>query len=138
LNRACLQVRVPWTSCSASGLEGVVGPTVVPHETACYLCYKMRAVACAADPEDEFAHQRQLDRRKQDDSGRRENHPFAAGVVADLAGLEAFKLLTGLAEPSAKGGIVVFDFLTLSCRRHVVLRKPWCPTCSPLGAQPAR
>jgi adenylyltransferase/sulfurtransferase len=138
LNRACLQAGIAWTSCSATGLEGVVGPTVVPHETACYLCYKMRAVACASDPEDEFAHQRQLDRRKQDDSGRRENHPFATGVVADLAGLEAFKFLTGLAEPSAKGGVVVFDFLTLACRRHVVLRKPWCPACAPRGTPPAR
>jgi hypothetical protein len=28
-----------------SRLEVIVGPTVVPGQTACYLCYRMRAVA---------------------------------------------------------------------------------------------
>jgi adenylyltransferase/sulfurtransferase len=131
LNRACLQARIPWTSCAVSGLEGIIGPTVVPFETACYLCYKMRAVACAANPEDEFSYQRFLDLRKQDDSGRRENHPFGVGVVGNLMGLEALKCLTGVTEPSARGRIVVIDLLSLSSSKHTVLRKPWCPACFP-------
>ncbi len=129
LNRACLQARVRWTSCSVSGLEGIIGPTVVPFETACYLCYKMRAVACAVDPEEEYSHQRFLDRRKTDDSGRRENHPFGAGAVGNLVGLEALKCLTGVTELSTRGQIMVVDLLTLSCSKHTVLRKPWCPAC---------
>jgi adenylyltransferase/sulfurtransferase len=131
LNRACLKANIPWTSCAVSGFEGVVGPTVVPHETACYLCYKMRSVACAANPEDELAHQRRLDRRRRDDSDRRENHPFGVGAVGHLVGLEAVKCLTGLAPPSALGRIVILDFLALACRAHTVLRMPWCPACSP-------
>jgi adenylyltransferase/sulfurtransferase len=131
LNRACLKANIPWTSCAVSGFEGILGPTVVPNETPCYLCYKMRAVACAANPEDDLAHLRRLDRRKRDDSDRRENHPFSAGAVGHLIGLEALKCLTGIAEPSALGRIVVLDFLTLACRAHTVLRMPWCPACSP-------
>jgi adenylyltransferase/sulfurtransferase len=131
LNRACLKARIPWTSCAVSGFEGTIGPTVVPHETACYLCYKMRAVACAANPEDELVHLRRLDRRKRDDSDRRENHAFGVGAVGNLMGLEAVKCLTGIAEPSARGQIVILDFLTLACRAHTVLRMPWCPACSP-------
>jgi adenylyltransferase/sulfurtransferase len=131
LNRACLKARITWTSCSVSGFEGIVGPTVVPSETACYLCYKMRAVACAANPEDELAHLRRLDRRKRDDSDRRENHAFGVGAVGNLIGLEAVKCLTGIAEPSALGRIIVLDFMTLACRTHAVLRMPWCPACSP-------
>jgi adenylyltransferase/sulfurtransferase len=131
LNRACLKARIPWTSCAVSGFEGIVGPTVVPHETACYLCYKMRAVACSANPEDELAHVRRLDRRKRDDSDRRENYSFAVGAIGHLMGLEAVKCLTGIAEPSALGRIVILDFLTLACRSHTVLRMPWCPACSP-------
>ena len=69
LNRACLQAGVRWTSGSVSAFEGIVGPTVTPFETACYLCYRMRAVACTENPEQEFAHLRFLDRRKRDDSG---------------------------------------------------------------------
>jgi hypothetical protein len=51
LNRACLKKRVRWTSATVSAFEAVVGPTVFPHETACFLCYQMRVVACADDPD---------------------------------------------------------------------------------------
>jgi bacteriocin biosynthesis cyclodehydratase domain-containing protein len=134
LNRACLKARIPWTSCAVSGFEGIIGPTVVPSETACYLCYKMRAVACAANPEDALAHLRRLDRRKRDDSDRRENLAFSVGAVGNLMGLEAIKCLTGIAKPSALGQIIVLDFLTLASRSHTVLRMPWCPACSPTAS----
>jgi bacteriocin biosynthesis cyclodehydratase domain-containing protein len=128
LNRTCLQEGIPWTSASVSALEGIIGPTVIPGETPCYLCYKMRAVACADNPEDEFSQLRFLDRRKQDDSGRRENHVFGVGIVGNLLGLEAFKVLTSM-PAAAAGRIVIIDFLELTTKKHVVLRKPWCPAC---------
>jgi bacteriocin biosynthesis cyclodehydratase domain-containing protein len=129
LNRACLKASIRWTSCTLSGTEVVLGPTVYPFETACYLCYKMRAVACSGNPEDEFSYERFLDRRKQDDSGKRENLVFGAGLMANWLGLEAMKEVSGVAEPSALGAIVAFDLLRFSCTKHVVLRKPWCPAC---------
>jgi bacteriocin biosynthesis cyclodehydratase domain-containing protein len=135
LNRACLKAGIRWTSCALSGAEVVLGPTVHPFETACYLCYKMRAVACAGNPEDEFAYERFLDRRKQDDGGRLENLVFGAGLLANWLGLEAMKELSGIAEPASLGGIIAFDLLAFTCTRHVVLRKPWCPAC--FKAEPA-
>ncbi len=96
LNRACLQSGVRWTSGSVSAFEGIVGPTVTPFETACYLCYRMRAVACTENPEQEFAHLRFLDRRKRDDSGSRENLVFGAPIVGNLLAMEAFRVLLGL------------------------------------------
>jgi molybdopterin-synthase adenylyltransferase len=129
LNRACLAARVRWTSCALSGSEVVVGPTVHPFETACYLCYKMRAVSCANNPEDAFSFESFLDQRKQDDSGSRENLAFSAGLAANLVALEAVKELTGVVPASAEGRIVVLDLLTLNTTKHVVLRKPWCPAC---------
>src|SRR5271165_5518954 len=129
LNRACLQARIPWTSCSVSGFECVLGPTINPYETPCYLCYKMRAVACAENPEDEFALQRFLDRRKNDDSGRRENLVFGVGMIGNLAGLEVMKALTDFQQPSSAGRIIVLDLLDVTTKKHLVLRKPWCPAC---------
>jgi adenylyltransferase/sulfurtransferase len=129
LNRVCLRAGIRWTSCATSGLEVVVGPTVHPLETACYLCYKMRAVACSHNPEQEFAFQHFLDRRKRDDSGRRENLVFGTGLAGNLLGLEALKELTGVAPPAAVGRILVLDLLDLSLTKHLVLRKPWCPAC---------
>ena len=50
LNRVCLEQRISWTAGTASAFMGVVGPTVIPYETACYLCYQGRAIACLDDP----------------------------------------------------------------------------------------
>jgi bacteriocin biosynthesis cyclodehydratase domain-containing protein len=135
LNRACLQARQSWTAAAVSGLEGVIGPTIVPFETACYLCYTMRSVACAYSPEDEFTHRQFLDRRQRDDSPVRENHVFGVGAVANLVGLEVLKALSGLIQPATRGRIVSLDFLSLESTTHLVLRKPWCPAC--FAAPPA-
>jgi adenylyltransferase/sulfurtransferase len=134
LNRACLSAGLRSTSGSVSAFEGVIGPTVTPFETACYLCYRMRAVACAENPEEEFAHLRFLDRRKRDDSGQRENVVFGAPIVGNMLALEAFRVLLGL-PAAASGRIVVFDVLESTSQKHVVLRKPWCPACFPKRAE---
>ena len=129
LNRVCLRAGIKWTSCALSGPEIIVGPTVHPAETACYLCYKMRSVACAGNPDDEFAFESFLDQRKQDDSARHENLVCGVNLAAGLVSLEAIKSLSGVLSPSAVGKIIVFNLLDLTSTKHVVLRKPWCPAC---------
>lgn len=131
LNRACLKTNTRWISCTLSGSEIIVGPTVHPYVTPCYLCYKMRTVACAGNPEDAFAFEKMLDRRKRDDSSRRENLVFGAGLAANMLALETLRELTGLAPVPTSGKIVIFDLLDMSTSKHVVLRKPWCPACFP-------
>lgn len=129
LNRVCLQAGIKWTSCALSGPEIIVGPTIHPAETACYLCYKMRTVACAGNPEDEFAFESFLDQRKRDDSAQHENLVCGVDLAAGLVTLEAIKSLSGVLAPSAVGKIIVFNLLDLTSTKHVVLRKPWCPAC---------
>lgn len=133
LNRVCLAENIRWSSCSSTAMEVIVGPTIVPMETACYMCYKMRAVACADDPEAEFAFERLLDRRKQDDSGRRENLNVTAAIASNLLGLEVVKLVSGIMPSQTIGRILVFDLLDLSIKKYMVLRKPWCPACFAKG-----
>lgn len=133
VNRACLKSGTRWTSCALAGTEVIIGPMVYPFQTACYLCYKMRSVACAGNPEDDFAFEQFLDRRKRDDSGHRENLTFAAGIAANMLGLEVLKELSGILSPATRGSIIVVDLLELSMSRHVVLRKPWCPACFRVG-----
>jgi adenylyltransferase/sulfurtransferase len=128
LNRVCLEARIPWCSGTASAFEGVVGPTVVPYETACYLCYQMRSVACRDDPVDALAELQEQDRLKEDLSPQRENLAFGSSVVGNLLALETFRVLTG-AEPVTAGRLLTFDFMSLTSRQHVILRKPWCPAC---------
>ena len=137
LNRVCLADGRRWLTCALAGAEVVVGPVMHPGRSACYLCYRMRVVACAGNPEDAFAYERYLDGRKRDDSARRENLVFGAGLVANLVGLEVVKLLTDVMEPSLVGRILTVRLADLAVRRHTVLRKPWCPACfSPEQADP--
>lgn len=129
LNRASMTTGIPWISCSVSGFEVAIGPTVRPKETPCYLCYTMRSVACADNPEDDFKLQRFFDHRKRDDSGQRENLVFAVGLAANLMGLEALKALTNIAPGATNGSVLVVDMIEMSMKKHVVLRHPRCPIC---------
>lgn len=131
LNRVCLNLAIPWTSASPGGLEIILGPTVIPGETACYMCYSMRLVACADSPETEFKYQSFLDRRKHDDSGRHANLVSGVALAGQMAALEAVKAVSGFAPPACRGRVVVFDLRELTAGKHVVLRKPWCPACFP-------
>lgn len=128
LNRACYRTQLRWTHGELSAFEAVLGPTVTPSETACYLCYQMRSVACSENPEEEFAQLRYLDRRQRDDGGRRENLVFGSGIAGNMLAAEAFRILLGLPS-SVPGRIAVLDFMDLTLTKHVVLRKPWCPVC---------
>jgi adenylyltransferase/sulfurtransferase len=131
LNRVCLADGLRWVTCSLDGAEVTVGPAVRPGESACYLCYRMRLVACAGNPEDAFAFEKYLDRRRRDDSARQENLVFGAGLAANLLGLEVLKDLTGVAEPSLVGRVLTVGLTDLNVQKHAVLRKPWCPACFP-------
>jgi molybdopterin-synthase adenylyltransferase len=135
VNRACLKLGIRWSTCALSGSEVIIGPTMHPHTTPCYLCYKMRMVACAGNPEDAFAFEKILDRRKQDDSSRRENLVFGAGLAANMLALEVLRELIGLTPVPTQGKIVIFDLLDMSSSKHVVLRKPWCPACYPAASR---
>lgn len=129
LNRVCLAARKNWIACSLAGAEIIVGPAMHPGNGPCYLCYRMRTVACAGNPDDAFAYERFLDRRKRDDSSRRENFVFGAGLAANFIGMEIVKELTGLAEPSLVGRILTVRLTDLAVEKHSVLQKPWCPAC---------
>jgi adenylyltransferase/sulfurtransferase len=135
VNRVCLAQQIRSIVGSVSGMEVVIGPVIRPGETPCYMCYKMRAVACAEDSEGEFAFERMLDQRRQDDSARRENLSFATGIAGNLLGLEAFKLITGAIPVPDVSRVMVFDLIDMTMKKHVVLRKPWCPACFPEGQE---
>ncbi len=129
LNRACLRTKIPWISAASSGFEVMLGPTVYPGETACYLCYRMRAVACADDPEARFDFESFLDRRKSDDCGQKANLVFGSGIAGHLAGMEVLKALCIPELLATRGRIQIVDLRDFSSVTHVVLRKPWCPAC---------
>jgi len=129
LNRVCVGLLQPWLAVCTAGTEVLVGPLMRSPDTACYLCFCMRLVAAAQNPEDEYALKSLLDRRKRDDTATHESLVFGEGIAGQLAALEVVKVLCGLPAAAMDGQLQVFDLLTLSSQRHRVLRKPWCPVC---------
>jgi molybdopterin-synthase adenylyltransferase len=128
VNRACFANHIPWIASAAQGYEAIVGPTIEPGRTACYLCATMRAAACASDPYRAFTVQSFFDRQERDDSDRRENLVFGVGIAANLTALETFKRICGLPQTTV-GSMLVVDLVKPSFDRYVVLRKPDCPVC---------
>lgn len=111
------------------GSQVIVGPTVLPRETSCYVCYRMRSIAATGSPESAFAVEKHFDRTKEDRAAVRQNLGFGIGIAAQFLGLEAMKLITGFAPPALAGRVLTVDLMSLETRRHTVLRNPWCPNC---------
>lgn len=116
VNRVARRTGLRWTASHSSATEVVLGPTVYPGETACYVCYQMRSVACSDDPAAELAALRRREPTQECPTG-------VAGLLGQMLALEAVNR-------SAKGAIVVVDAVTLCSQRHAVLRVPACPICS--------
>ena len=115
--------RVAWLALPPfDGRLAPIGPLVVPGETACLACYRLRRAA-TSDCRDEL---RAL-----------EHTPSSAraataleSLVAGVATLALLRYLAGL-DPTLPGSFYALDAgVPLSLSRHRVLRVPRCPACS--------
>ncbi|MBE9005439.1 TOMM precursor leader peptide-binding protein [Fortiea sp. LEGE XX443] len=130
LNRLCLKMQRPLLPGGAAGVGGTVGPLVFSQENPCYLCYRMRSMACAKLPEAELAIEQFLNRERRSQPRLRESLPIGQMLVGSYLALEAVKMLLGL--PIATDGkLLHLDLLGTKLTHNVVLKKPGCPHCSP-------
>ncbi|WP_242040299.1 TOMM precursor leader peptide-binding protein [Anabaena subtropica] len=129
LNRLCLKMQRPLLPGGAAGVEGTVGPLVFAQDGPCYLCYRMRSMACAKLPEAELAIEQLLNRERRSQPRLRENLPIAQMLVGSYLALDALKMLLGLAI-ATDGKMLHLDLLGTKLTHNVVLKKPGCPHCS--------
>jgi molybdopterin-synthase adenylyltransferase len=131
LNTACLDAKVPWVSYRHHGTRLEIGPTVVPHESACFRCYEVRRMSNSP------GFQQELEIRKR----LAENGTGVGGLNitlgADILALETVKVLTGFATAATYGHVFVMDIVTLESRLHPVLKVPRCPACGKAQGQSA-
>jgi bacteriocin biosynthesis cyclodehydratase domain-containing protein len=131
VNRAAVAANVPALFAEISTHVATVGPGVLPGQTACYMCYRMRRIACDENYEESMAYERFLNERKQPAFSSRATAPALPAYVASLLANEVFKLIA-LRHPMTLGGKVLqFDALTLETHTDSVLRQPECPACRP-------
>lgn len=125
--------RLRYLLAHVEGLSAVLGPVVVPGETACWECLRSRRLA--NDPA--FEETALLQSRLLSGAGgarRRLSPPGAAALLGGLILGEAVKLLTGYAPSQLVGRQLDFDLLHHSARVHDLVRLPWCPVCGGAAA----
>jgi len=95
---------------------GLIGPTVVPHQSACYRCFALRREADLPVP------------RAIESSIAAAPAPLFA-CVGGLMALEAMRIISGLALPQTMGRVLKVDFFAPEMTWLRVLRLPNCPDC---------
>ena len=123
-NAEALDRGVPWLPVVPfDGTVAGVGPLVVPGETACHTCYRLRRTVDGLAP-----GERTL----------RAHHLSSPATDAMLAGIAAAAAVRWLAtgDTSAVGALLAVELEPhVAVTRHPVYRVPRCPSCSPLAGR---
>ena len=129
VNRAAFEANKVAAFVTLDVSRAVVGPIVYPGETACYMCYRMRAIACEDDYFASMAFEELRDRKRETSSEREPTFlplvPMAAGLITG----EIAKTLTAVGRHALAGKVIELDGLGGLFTEHDVLRQPSCPTC---------
>lgn len=112
---------------SAQGV-GLIGPTVIPKQSACYKCYELRRNANLLNYEEIMQYESRLRQMPDIRSELVAPRPFAA-LIGGLLALEALRLLSGLVAPQTVGHILRVNFNAPEMTYHRILRLPNCPAC---------
>jgi ribosomal protein S12 methylthiotransferase accessory factor len=130
VNQASLEYNIPALYTEVKAHLAFVGPMVIPDQTACYMCYRMRSIANANDFEEAITYEEYLDHTKSPALHERAALPTMPSFIANLAALEIVKHLLSITSSGLSGRVLEFDALTLETQFHPILQKPDCPVCS--------
>ena len=135
LNRACIESKVRWTSARIDRYSAIIGPFIIPRQTACFTCFELRSRANADYPADHEALHRHWKAADPQPQAWPSLAPFT-DVVANLLAIDLLRVLGGQHMSAATGRIIRFDLHTLGSRPHEILKLPRCPSCSRLDSHP--
>jgi ribosomal protein S12 methylthiotransferase accessory factor len=119
---------VPSLGAHLDGLDAVIGPGVVPGETACWECCRLRRLAVSDRPEIDHALHAALLAERQGTRAHTYFPPMPALLGHALA-LAAMDLLERPGAHPLRGRLLVQNLITMETELHTVLRMPHCPVC---------
>ena len=128
VNARSLASGTRWMRVALAGTSAHLGPTVIPHETACYACFERRRMTHEPDL-DAFAAYRARRAPASPDASDGSLAPLAATLAAQSA-MEVMRLLTAFAPAVTIGRYWEWNAASPSATAHEVLRVPRCPGCS--------
>ena len=126
IKTVALDKKVMWTMVTMDGVEGIIGPTIVPHETACYTCYEMR-LECNIDAYTEYLqYKKYLDEHPETYAETIGIPPFADIIAGFLVSDVPIMLQTS---GVTFGRQVIINFPAQKIEVNNVLKLPRCPSC---------
>jgi ribosomal protein S12 methylthiotransferase accessory factor len=129
LNTASVTHGVPVIYSQLAAHIALVGPVVVPTQSACYACWRRRSLACEDFYSEAMAYEDLLNRQRQPRLHERPALPALAAYTGSLVALEAVKLLLAVGSGTLAGKVHEFDALRFHSQTHTLLRVPNCPEC---------
>lgn len=128
INKFSQSRNIPLLHCLANGTQATVGPLVVPGQTACLTCYRLRM-----NSQVEFYEQQRAFEAWIKSNGHRRARsgtpPVLTNMAAAMAMLELIKHVTEVYEPEIYDKFISIDALTLEVISHQLLKLPRCPDC---------
>jgi bacteriocin biosynthesis cyclodehydratase domain-containing protein len=131
-NRHCLSQGISFLPVVLRRMVGLVGPFVVPTETACYECLCARENSHLS----EYKALRASEEMAPHGQAVSGFFPSMGSILGDIAALELVKFYTG-GMPYKVGHLIEVSLLAPSLTSRKVLRVPRCRACAPTTVHPS-
>jgi bacteriocin biosynthesis cyclodehydratase domain-containing protein len=130
VNELALKEGFRWLNVSLKGSRVYVGPGIVPHTTACWLCYHSRVWANQVQPNTPYGIFEEAEQAYHTHATRRTfgQLPAVTNLAAALGANEIVKALT-LYSQALYGSVLAFDAFNNRSQTYEVLRLPRCKAC---------
>jgi bacteriocin biosynthesis cyclodehydratase domain-containing protein len=132
-NQLCVRQKRHFLPVILQDLIGYVGPLVVPGETACLDCLRIRQNSQMKD----YTSRRLTEGVAFAGQGAVGFHPSMASIIGNIAAFELIKLYSDALPFSKVGTLIEVNLLATELKARKVLKIPRCPTCSPLKTRPS-
>jgi molybdopterin-synthase adenylyltransferase len=129
-NEFCVLHKRPFLPVVFKDLVGWIGPLVIPGETACYECARMRQRAHQPDP----GLRQAIDAAVQGSPAG--FLPPMLSMIADIVAIELIRFFCLGALPSRAGTLIEVSVLAREMTPRPVLKLPRCPVCTPIDERP--
>jgi ribosomal protein S12 methylthiotransferase accessory factor len=128
LNQAAAELNKPAIFAEVENHLCRIGPLVIPGQTACYMCYRMRTIACADDFTDAMTYEMYLNQKKFPGLSNRGFLPGALHHAGSVLASEVTKVMLAL-ETGMAGWMLEFNAMDYESKKHFIHQKHDCPVC---------
>jgi len=132
VNQAALLAGIPALFVASHRERALAGPLVVPGETACYQCWRLRRLACADDVRSALAREERHTARRRPEGPGSTDASLAAWLATWLAEIASDEIERWSADPHANrlaGRVLVCERGEVTTPPYRVLTHPECPAC---------